>query len=425
MKKISIFISLTILLLALLPLIGNSLVQTILETKIEALKSKGVEVTQLSSDSSYISTFNHYEIKSNNLAENTLFGVDIEYSNIPFSKDILIDVYPISLSNSVMNELKSRDKEFSLYLANLLKSRALLFHYNYNLISKDFSGYIKDINEKQSLKNGQEIIFTLTNAHYYGRGDIASPELFSANISSLYISSVDKDEKLYFKMSDFINNSKFESASSYKADIQASAFELKIESLNETLNLDADTIKLTQLSSTKESKAYLYSKFSSQDLKIKLENILFNTKDFKSEIALEELDKDSLELFRVSSKNDIQSSLIELLSKGIILNIKEFSTKKIILNNTQDLDGFNIQSTLRLKEDSAFATKINYMPLLLAQSIDTDLRVKVSNKIFLKMIEIYPMLTLIKSYSKDEGSSLLYDVSYKNGNLKVNGKKVY
>ncbi|MCD6190515.1 MAG: hypothetical protein J7K14_03115 [Sulfurimonas sp.] len=120
LKKFIIFIVVAVILAAALPIIGNKLVQNRLEDRLTTLSSYGLEVSKAETESSYLSTKKHFEFLLrdadkfveylnkysdqqippyvNAAFEGVLIGADVEYSNIPMSKAVSVDIYPLSLS---------------------------------------------------------------------------------------------------------------------------------------------------------------------------------------------------------------------------------------------------------------------------------------------------------------------------------------
>ena len=122
MKKIIIAFVIIIFALLLLPILGNELVKNTLNEKIELLKSKGIKVETTYEKEKYLTSSRHYEfilsdadkflnyltqLSNKELPEyapallvGSKIGMDLKYSNIPFFKDVSVDVYPMSISTA-------------------------------------------------------------------------------------------------------------------------------------------------------------------------------------------------------------------------------------------------------------------------------------------------------------------------------------
>ena len=116
MKKTAlIFISLVILVIFLLPLIGNRFMQKYIDENIQSLQSQGFVLKKSTKDAGYLNTKQHFEFVLKNtdafenyvntstktkfsaslyaLLQDATIGADVTYSNILFSKAVTIEIY--------------------------------------------------------------------------------------------------------------------------------------------------------------------------------------------------------------------------------------------------------------------------------------------------------------------------------------------
>ncbi len=193
MKKIIISI-LLVLGAAALPIIGQKITQAELDSKIDELKTYGLEVKNPSIDSSYLNTSNHYEFAlkdsekflnylsqmsgdklpsyTKSLLDGTVVGADIKYSNIAFASDMEIEIYPLALPKQTAADLKKNDANLFKFIDGLLDDKALLYHINYNLGSKDFDGYVKDIDKSYTDASAKSVNFKISGLTYIGNGSL-------------------------------------------------------------------------------------------------------------------------------------------------------------------------------------------------------------------------------------------------------------
>jgi len=438
LKKISIFIVSILSFIALLPLVGNSLSETLLDSKIENLKAKGLLLVDSKSDSSYLRTKRHYEFKVQSAStlsdfkdeavmeflRDMVVGVDVEYSNIPMMKDINIDIYPLSLSKKSRELLKTKDSNLYDYAEQFLKKQGLLYHLTYNLVSKNFSGYLKNIDESYISNGEKRASLRVVDFNYKGSGDFRLQSLLDYTLSHLLFEYKIDKELVMFEARELKSHLESPTEGTYSTTKSAKKLFMRVKTTHETLYLDAKEM-VVDISLEKGIKESLYLKVASKELNSTQDSMSYSLENLNAEIVVEGLDSEILQKLKASSKESKKSLMMALLSKGMTLKILELKSKNISLNGGQKLGSMSLKSALRVKKDSAFAMKANLMPLLLLQDIDLELRMKLSDKIFLKAMEHYPMLSFIKSYSKDVGSSILYDVSFVDGELELNGKKVY
>ena len=309
----------------------------------------------------------------------------------------------------------------------------MLYHINYNIVSEDFDGFIKDIKESYTLKDGTTLNLNLLNATYSGNGELIAPNQITSNIDIVNLEIQNAKTKINFTLSDLSSSSSFESSSRYISSADLKNFKLVVDATSDKLFLNATGIKVKLSSNTQGSKAELNAKSSLESLSIKSDKIDAVMKNFAYDIALNSLDKDSFEEFRVTLSNikassyadmqkEIEKSLVKLLSHGLNLNIAKLSLENITLNKTENLEGFDIKSKLKIKEDKDLATKIATSPLLVSKNVEMSINLKLSKALYVKLTNDVPMASVADSYAKEDADSVLFDFTFINDELKVNGK---
>ncbi len=459
MKKTNILISLAVgvLLLAALPIIGNQFTQKVLEEKINTLKANGVTVQNETTDSSYLLTKRHYEFLVqdsdkfidylnnysseqlpsyvDSLVDGVVIGSDMEYSNLPFSKAVAVDIYPMRLSKDIQKVIKDEDEKFYTYIEKFLQKKGALYHINYNILSQDFDGYLKDIKETYTLEDSTKISLELLNTLYHGNGKLIAPNLLISSIESITLDVLKKEDKLNFILKDFSSSANFESQSTYLTSAKLNSFELIAKSIDNDIVFSSSNLNMNISSNTQGNNAQFFSKSSLDNLSINSKELNLKAEDFNYDISVDGLDKDALEEFRIltsktqnnssqSLENELQKSVVNLFSHGLVINIADFSLKSILLNDKEDLEGFKVQAVIAFKEDQNLAKKIGNSPMQIAQNIDASIKIKLSKKMFVKLVGVNSMVSIAESYAKEEGSNFIYEITFKNGELKVNNKVI-
>ncbi|MEN8303488.1 MAG: DUF945 family protein [Campylobacterota bacterium] len=456
MKKFIIFIVIAVVLAAALPIIGNKLVENTLDDRLTTLSSYGLEVSKAQTESSYLSTKKHFEFLFrdadkfvtylnkysdeqippfvNAAFEGVLIGADIEYSNIPLSKAVRIDNYPLALSQNMMSSIKEDDLDFHNYLEKFLHSKGVLYHINYNIVSEDFDGYVQDIKESHTLKDGTKMTLNLLNATFSGNGELIAPNTLISNVDTINLEIESAKTKLTFKLDDFSSSSSFESRSTYINGVELKNLKLVVEAMSENLLFEAADIKVNFSSNTQGEKAELNAKSSLKTMNIKSDKIDVAMKNLAYDVAINGLDKDTFEELRViisrakvaSPSNDlekvIQESVVKLLSHGLELDIAKLSLENITLNKIENLEGFDIKSKFIIKEDKDLSTKINFSPLLVSQNVDMNINIKLSKPLHAKLTKGLPMTNMANGFAKEDGNNILFDITFINGEFKVNGR---
>ena len=458
MKKIVLLFVLLLVVIVLLPIIGNNVAQSMLDEKLEILKSNGIEVVENKSNSSYLQTKKHYEFLlsdaskfleylnkfSNNkippyaniLLEGVRIGVDLEYSNFPFAKELSVDIYPLTLSSVMQSDLQEKDVDFYTHIKTFLENHGVLYHINYNIATSDFNGYLKDIKEEYTLKNGSFMMVNLSNATYQGKGDLIAPSEFVSSVAHIMLQIRDANEAFTFNLQNWNTQTAFESQTTYISSVKVEKVEMSLKgNPTDNFELNASKIGLNISANTQAIKAEFYSKANIESLVMRSNILNFKASNFNYDVALNDVDKDSLEKLRVGvsklkSENslnlqtDVQESALELLSRGMTLDIADFSIANIVMDDAKDLEGFSIKSRVTLKEDTNLKQKIQYAPIMIIQSLNIDTKLQLSHALFEAIVQTMPMISLAKAYAKEDANTLSFDIRFMDGAFKINDKAI-
>ncbi|MDD2791221.1 MAG: DUF945 family protein [Sulfurimonas sp.] len=456
MKKLLALLFVLVLVAAALPIIGNKLVSSALDEKIELLHANGVDVQNTTVDSSYLQTKRHYEFLLQDsekffaylndsshgeippyvqdLIDGVLLGADVSYSNVPFINNIVVDIYPIELSSKTMEELKESDKNFYDFVTAFLAKKGILYNLQYNMISEDFSGYLKDVNEEYVETDGTNLKFSLFGISYKGSGNLIAPNILSAQIHKISLEAKKDIFEMKFNLSDLTTESEFTSKSKYASAVTLGSFDLSMQG-DDNVSMNAKDLKVGMSADTQDAFAQIYAKSSFKTMQLNASALNASMQGFNYDISMVDLDKDALEELQdvlteaKTSQSEtlelkMKESFIKLLSRGVTLNIDDLSFEKLILNNTEDLKGISMHSQIAFKEDPALANKLLYTPALLAQNLDTEIKLKISKEIFQKINETTPMAALVMQYAKEDGQNLVFEITFRNGEVMVNGRVI-
>jgi len=461
MKKFLIVLVMLVGVAALLPVIGNSVAQKTLKENIDLFCANGVEIQNETSYSSYLNTKNHYEfilsdapkfIKFINqysdaqlppyveaVIAGVTIGVDIEYSNFAISSKIVLDIYPITLPQELEQELKQESINFYNYIDKLLQAKGVLYHMNYYISEDIFDGFIKDIDEKYIFDNGNEIIFRLLNATYYGEGPLIAPKSLHTNILDIALDVFDKenDETLLFKAKELKTSSTFESQSTYasSASLKSFLFLLK-EHQAKKIGASLDDFKVNISSNIQGKAGEFYTKMSLKEIEI-------NTQDSRSikvnninyDISLDGVDKDSYEELRVLTSHanvtnspdfeqKLQRVVTKLFSKGFSLSIPDMSIEKISVDNEKEVDGFSFMARMMLSEDANLEQNIKSSPKEILKNINLASTLKFSKGFFVLVNENAPLSSLAGAFVKERNDKLIFEVKLNAGVLSINDKVI-
>jgi len=457
MKKSIILVVFILIAIVILPIVGNSVMKEEIDNRLVELKAFGLQSQKDEETSSYLNTSRHFEFILKDakkfityinqysdqqippyvdaMLEGAVIGADIEYSNLPFAKALTVEIYPLTMSLSMQESLKVDNLDFYKYVKAFLNSKGVLYHIDYNLLNEDFKGYIKDIDESFTTEDKTELKLKIKDALFDGNGKLIAPNRISSKLKELNFSILDEKLNATFTLSKLSSSSTFESKTTYLSSADVKEFEVKITGTEDDFNLSAKNIRINASSNTQGEKAEINSKSSIKEISLNSKTLTFDMKEFNFDIALSEIDKKSFEEFRViSASSDISTSpasldmeeklrnaLIRLVSKGLVLNVADFSLKNITIDKKEDLKGFVFKSNIRVKEDAILVQKMKMSPLLAITNLELVSNIKLSDEIYLKLTEANPMTSIVEKYAKREKGNVLFDINFVDGKVTVNG----
>lgn len=455
MKKSVIIVLIIIVVIGMLPIIGNSFMSKTIDDKLTALKSFGLETTSDESNSTYLNTSRHFEfllkdsqkfvnyLKKysdaqippyvNAMLDGVLLGADLTYSNLPFAKAVTIEIYPLSLSHEMQASIRETDLAFSAYIDKFLQSKGVLYHINYNLLNDDFDGYVKDIQVSYKLDGGLQLDVKLQKATFKGNGELIAPNQLISKVKKLELNAIKDSKELSIVLNKFTSKSNFESQNTYITSAEFKNIELFVRGTQEDLNVTIDEVKINASSNAQGKTAELNSRTSIKEMYFSSEDMVFNLKGFALDLALNNLDKLKYEELRLLvsknsnlnspiSQREIQNSMLNLLAKGLVFEIADFSLKSVNTQRLGDLKGFEIKSEITFKADDTLKQKIQISPLLALAGININTNIKISKEIYTEFLKNQSMLAGLGKYAKVDGNDYIFDISLIDSKIVVNGK---
>lgn len=455
MKKTLIALGIIILVVVALPIIGNGVMQSAIQERVAELKMYGLESNKSEMTRGYLSTQNHFEflLKDadtfveylnsyadgqvppyvNAMLEGVVIGVDLSYSNIPFSKSVELDIYPLSISQNMAQELQENNLAFYEYLEKFLYSKGILYHINYNIVSEDFDGFIKDIQESYILENKTRLLLTLKDITFQGNGDLIAPQRLATSLKKVQLEVNQQNESMIFDLEDLQTATLYESQSTYLSSAELKSFDFRVNGTQNDLILLLKNIQFNASSSTLDEFGEVDTKSSIEKLVFDSKELSIDIKNFNMDVALDGLDKESFKesvavMSKLNKLNDpllelkLKESLIQLFSKGLLFSVADFSVEEIALEGSEELKGFKVQSQTKLKADKDFAKKLQISPLLLVQNIDIVTKIRVSREIYAKITQKRGTLAMLQEYLKEDGNDYIFDLNFQNAQTTLNGK---
>lgn len=455
MKKSLIIILVLITVALALPIIGNSVMKSTIETRIAELSEYGLKSNNTETESTYLTTKKHFEFALedpdefvnylsqysdqqipsyvNAMLEGLVIGADLKYSNLPFSKAIELDIYPLALSKEMTDSLEENDLDFAHHIEKFLHSKGVFYHINYNIVSEDFDGYVKDINESHTLQDGTALLLVLDTTTFNGNGKLIAPNSLTTFMKKIEVELKQDKQTLTFTMNNLATTTSYESKNTYISSIGITDLKMLVYGTDSDMSINMSELSFSGSSNTQGEYAELNSKSNIKHLKFDSKELVFEIENLSSDVALNTLDKENFDKIqdlisqaRVSStplqEQKLEESLFKLISKGFVLDIADMSVKNITLNTNENLKGFSIKSELKMKADPALIQKLQISPMLLIADIVLTSKMKFSKEIYAKLTQDRPMTAIVAEYIKEDKENVLFDISFINGELMLNGK---
>jgi hypothetical protein len=455
MKKSIIVVVILVAIVAALPIVGNSFMKEMIDTRVNELESFGLKAQTQTTQSSYLSSSRHFEFvlqdsdafveylnKYSNqqispyvdaMLNGVVIGADIEYSNLSFAKAIEVEIYPLSLPTDMKDEMRKEDLAFATYLEKFLESKGVLYHISYNILNSKFKGYIQDIETSYDFNKELKVDFKLNGATFSGEGELIAPKEIKSKIKSFHVNIINKDKKLNINLAKLSSKSEFDSKNSYETDMKLKSFEMLLRGTQNDANITMDDVELSASSDDTKEKSKLETQVSVKEFRVDSKELSLEMKKFAFELKIKDLDKEKYEVFRsIASRNDmanslkyqkdVQNSLLQLIEKGLTINMKEFSVKEVIVNDIGNIKGFDVKTEIIIKEDATLGQKIAMSPLMAIGNLEVHLKMKIDKKMYSYIMQNPGMMMQLNSYAKEDANNVIFNIDFVDSKVTVNGQ---
>lgn len=468
MKKLWIVVLLGVI-VALLPFAGNRIVKEKIDERLLELSQNGLETKLKKEDKSYLHTQLQYTITvkdekkfisylnsfsakelppyTKSLLDGAEFAVDIRYSNIPFAEKMTLELYPLKLSDVTMRSLKLNNPEIYSFVTDLLQKRALLYHIEYDIASDEFHGYMKDLDERLSMKDDTNVSIVVKGLEASGKGVLIAPDSLVMQIKQIALSIKDKKNVMRLDMQDMQTTNSFKSRTTYSVSSKISSLKLQVHSLHidplaskpmvEDIQMRLKNFALDASSDTQGKDAALFVKSSLDEFGFVQNSKSFTLKGLNYETLLSGVEKESfLKLQEIIEKNaqtqylspqtqkEIEDAVKKIFAHGFELNVSDLSLKKLSTPEVKDMDGFAISMQAKLKPAATPSANYQQNPNLFIQNLSVKSDMRFSKSFYALLNRFYPVDIMFASYKKEQNNEILFHVEFKDGMVTINGKRV-
>jgi len=465
-KKIK-FLFATILIIAAIPFAYKQYLQKTILARINSLQEKGFSIQKIEDKSSYLSTMQSYKVILSD--PKAFYEKSLATFFNPSQKKLMLQLLDsftgseLSIDLNILNFPVTHKNAVGIYFTALPPK--------VSASARDSKEMLKQIDSFLSKKGFGEIIDidALGKVKYIRLKDI--DELFSENGEKVgikikdYVIKVSKFDIKNYNYSLLTTNPLFEVTIEPKnsLDIKAGYKELKcnndrenfyntqgacsvknfyfdIASKQETLKTSFNNIALFAKSFLKANDLYYSFRYKIADIDIKQSKYAKNSSikidDLVYEGELEGIKKETIEKFskirynqnQIAMQKEYRKLFQEVLNNGFIFKINTLKLAHIdIQSNLQNISLGPIKTNLTLtllKNNLSLQQRVN--PLMLLSYLTVDSKIVLTKQdygYFSKMLGSRVMHKISK-LAKQQGDSVIFDISFSNGKLYINGTKM-
>ena len=412
---------------------SGKLVASEVDNYVMSLKERGFSVENLQKDGNSESfvitikdakTFTKYypdfadlisKIGKENLDDIKL-QVDLKSS----ASGVSADIYPKSLPSAKNSKNADLVKE-------LIDNKKLLLHIDYNTLSKDFSGNLKDIDE--DMKKG---VIKLKGFTFEGN---SGDDKLEVNYRLDQFAAIDKKSGPLFEIVNVSSNNSYEGKNRENQNGETTIDRISFNSPDKTGGFSLKNIKFSVISDEGSGMLDTAIKSTISLIEVNKPNDSIRLEDVSFDYGLKNIDlvvydelvnlveESKLKPYDASLQQKVGQSFLKLLSNGMEISIDKLGVEHI-KTEEGDLGEASISLRLKVKDDPDLLQKIMINPILASSSVEIDSKIVVSDKIFAK-IQNNPkgaMTAMFPPISKN--GTKIYNLSIKDGQMSINGQKM-
>lgn len=454
MKKIIIALVVIVAIVLIVPFVGNKIVQGEIEKNLEMLTSSGIKIQERTEENFYFKTKNHLKMfieegdkfvlwmnkfSANQLPtysadffEGAIVGVDLEYWNFPISDSVAVSFYPLEMPNEIEHALLDENEVLGVFLQNFLKKKGLLYHLNFHITRGGFDGYVKDIKETLDLDNGSKVAITMEGVTYKGDGPIVAPTKLSSKLDILRVQGEkDNDGSVVIEIKNITTDATFESNISYQSSLEAKTLSFDLKEKWQAFAFNGNDFSVSVDAKISGVKANGSIQTSLEGLELTQGQEAIQIKKFNYSLHISEVDKNSYETLQTliqQAQNNLsqvdetalEKGIIELVSKGIVVELKDLSVKSLSIKN-QDLKGISLKAKIIVNPIQQTLYDVHDMTVAVRENATVATTLTISKEMFDFITAQVPFGSMAIAYAKDDGNNYVFEAKYENNNFSING----
>ncbi len=336
-------------------------------------------------------------------------GVDLTSSG----SEVSVDIYPVSLPTAELSI------EEQIMIDRYITKKTLTLHLNYNAVTNNFDGSLKDIDEQIKSAIGVKLIGLAFDGNFNDDKIALNYELNEFKIAD--------DKKSIVELTGVSSYGTYEGLNYY---ISNGTTDIDKVFVNIPDTLDSVAFFDTKLIVTSDVKNDLFESRLSMvtktvDASIENDNYTLDTFTFDyglKNINIEAFDKlvTALDKENPNFKSpEVEKNIEDLLANGMVFDIYKFGIENIT-HNSETLKGFSLQTNFELGNDLDIQT-VETSPMQALSSVTMNSKIEISNEIFSKAIQDPRAMMAMMVQPKEVNGYKIYDIGLKDSKLEVNG----
>jgi len=334
---------------------------------------------------------------------------------------VAADIYPVTLPRSLTENAKDdQEKKLIAQLREMLKRKVILVHLNVSKTGSRFDGSMKDINETLRTQKAMQV----TMKGFTFDGDVNQGRLkeMRENLKQL---SIHDNEGLRMAMEGLHADYTMTGKRPYDYTLDY-IIEKVVIAKKQKLKIQMHHARVDSLSHNQNGLLYTEAKAAAKTLSFTVQNRTVALEDTLLEVKADHLDIQALETLQntpETNQDTIDKALKQLLSKGIVFEIHNFSIARIRKEN-QTLQGLTMHAKCKIDKgfDPAAARR---SPFAVLDKIAAEIDIALSNDLFaILATQPQTMIMLMLFPPQDQNGKKHYIIKLENGKLILNGQSL-
>jgi hypothetical protein len=457
MKKIFIVIAVIFVGIAILPFIGNKVVQETVQSRLETLNKYGLTSQLIKKEKGYFQTHLLYHVIVNDekkfvhylqqfsskqlppytqsLLEGVTFAIDLEYNNIPLSDKLHVELYPIALSENTMQKLKQNQPKVYAFVTKILNNKELLYHIDYNVVNAEFDGYMKDFHEQLDLDTKEHLVVSFSGLRADGKGVLLAPERLHTSLKEFSLDVASHNDALVLRGNNITSTTNFASDTTYISSLHVGALQIDLKENTQKMQARIENFAVSVSSDTQKKEAQLFVKTHLQHFGFSNVTGEYVLDGFNYDMSIDNMHKENYiklhKMFETNTQDwdgekqqQLQKTLQNLLANGLHVKVADFSLKQFAFPNSKDIQGFRSNLDMKLAQDLSMLNAEDVDAKRFTKNITLTSFIELSKPFYSVLNQLYPLDQIVAKYKKEKGDSIIFDIQFKDNLLYINKKQV-